>query len=431
MHIPSAKSALRLLGISVGSAKVKCYDQFEGQQLMANEPCSAGGDRTIPPLKALMLIDGMESITAGGTERQFLQLAQIAKSCGVKPWIGILRKTEWLTEEIAGCPVQHFDLHTLKSITGLREMARVVSWIKAQRFDVLQTFFSDSNLFGPLLGRLSGIPVITGTRRCLSDPAQLPKPWSQLIYQFRNAMVDNVIANSMAVMQSVLDVERFSPSKLDVVYNGVDLQALRVARHQGHQVRSELHIGKEHLLVGNISGLRKVKGLPTFLKAASIAAKNDPKLRFVIVGEGDMRPMLEQMITSEGLEEVVSLVGAQHDVRPYLAAMDIAVLCSTAEGLSNSLLEYMAAGLPIIATDVGGNREVVGDVGILIPPEKPEDLASAILSLRSADRRREMGQNAYQNVGRFDIRIAEQRMADHFRRYAQNPKIRRRKKQEE
>ena len=115
-----------------------------------------------------------------------------------------------------------------------------------------------------------------------------------------------------------------------------------------------------------------------------------------------------------GFGDRIHLAGAQTDVLPYLAAMDIGVLSSLAEGFSNSLLEYMAAGLPVVATEVGGNREALEDTGILVPPNDPSALADAILRLRSAESRARLGNAARQRVECFTLDQAERRMQELF-----------------
>ena len=106
---------------------------------------------------------------------------------------------------------------------------------------------------------------------------------------------------------------------------------------------------------------------------------------------GTQYALVVERIRQYGLEDRFHLAGQQTDVLPYLAAMDIGVLSSLAEGFSNSLLEYMASGLPAVATEVGGNREALEGAGILVPPDDPEALAEAILDLRSAPLRQQLG----------------------------------------
>jgi len=193
-----------------------------------------------------------------------------------------------------------------------------------------------------------------------------------------NLLVDRIIANSEAVLERVAESEWGSRGKLCVVYNGIDREQMRPKPGARAKLRRELGLSDEHILVGNISGLRRIKGVDMFVEAAAFAYRQHAQLRFVLVGDGELREEVEELVRKKGLQSVFIVAGAADDVCPYLAAMDIAVLCSMAEGFSNSLLEYMAAELPIIATDVGGNKEALAGSGILIQSGRPELLGEAI-----------------------------------------------------
>ena len=385
-----------------------------GNTLEDFSPAVLGDSHKDAP-RILFLIDEMAAITAGGTERQLLQLAEIAIKAGLSPQICVLRGTKWLTPAVAGCPVKHFGVEALGSRQGLLVLRSLTRWIREQRFDMMQLFFPEANLIGPWIGRLARVPVILGSRRNMNhaSPDRLrnlhrPMQWCS------NLLVDQVIANSTAVLERVIQSERLPRRKICVVYNGIDANQVRPMHGMRAAMRARLHIGDDELLVGNISGLRKIKGVECFVQAAALARRVHPKLRFVLVGEGFMRETLERMVAENNLQNILVLAGAAEDVRPYLAAMDIAVLCSLAEGFSNSLLEYMLAGLPIVATDVGGNREALGGAGVLIEAGDAQQLATAIGSLTDVDARDHYGAAASTGVRRFDLKVAEARMGDLF-----------------
>jgi glycosyltransferase involved in cell wall biosynthesis len=370
------------------------------------------------PLKVLFLTDGMEAITAGGTERQLLRFVALAKGGGAAPQICILRDTAWLTEALAGCPVRHCAIDRVKSLAGMKQVADIVRWMRRERFDVLQTVLTDASLIGPLMGKMAGIPVIVGTRRNLALFAQPPSRAERLLLRLSDRLLNDVQANSAAVAEHVARWERIPRGKISVIYNGIDTERLRVTRAMGAGIRRHLRLHEEDLLVGNVSGLRAVKRLDLFLEAAQIAVREHPYLRFVIVGEGDQRPQLEKLIRAGGIDGIVTLAGAQEDVRPWLAAMDIAVLCSDAEGFSNSVLEYMAAGLPVVATDVGGNREALAEAGIVIPPGDAQQLADAIGALTNEPDRCRISGAVLESVQRFDSRSAQEKMRSVYAKYA-------------
>jgi glycosyltransferase involved in cell wall biosynthesis len=367
--------------------------------------------------KILFLIDEMVSITAGGTERQLLQLVDICKRNGVAPQICVLRRTSWLTSEVAGCPVKHFQLETVFSWSGFWSVLHLVSWICRQQADIMQTFFSEANLIGPCIARLAGIPIVFGTRRNMNHPrTDGPNRFGLWLQTVVNRLVQQIIANSVAVQERIISSEGVPREKMCVVYNGIDLAAMQPAPHLRAAARTTLGIAHDEILVGNVSGLRKIKGVQLFVNAAAAAYKADPRLRFVLIGAGELQAQLEASIRSYGLEQVITLAGAIDDVRPYLAAFDIAVLCSHAEGFSNSLLEYMASGCAIIATDVGGNAEALGSSGLLVP-DNAEALTDAIAVLADAETRQRYASAALRQVQNFDVAIAQQRMAEIYAHY--------------
>ncbi|MGC2637989.1 MAG: glycosyltransferase [Acidobacteriaceae bacterium] len=370
------------------------------------------------PLKVLFLTDGMEAITAGGTERQLLQFVALAKGSGAAPQICILRDTAWLTDDLAGCPVRHCAVGRVKSLSGMKRVADIVRWMRREKFDVLQTVLTDASLIGPLMGKMAGIPVIVGTRRNLALFAQPPSRAERWLLRLSDRLLDDVQANSEAVAAHVARWERIPRDKISVIYNGIDTESWRISRELRADARRQSGLGDGQLLVGNVSGLRPVKRLDLFVEAAEIAVRQHSHLRFVIVGEGDQRPHLETMIRARSLDGIVTLAGAQEDVRPWLAAMDIAVLCSDAEGFSNSVLEYMAAGLPVVATDVGGNREALREAGIVIPPGDAQQLAGAIGTLTNEQERCRCSAAALESVQRFDRRRAQEKMRSVYAKYA-------------
>jgi glycosyltransferase involved in cell wall biosynthesis len=151
--------------------------------------------------------------------------------------------------------------------------------------------------------------------------------------------------------------------------------------------------------------LNKNKGIEYFLQAAAIVRRQCPRARFLIVGgsyfEPEYKPALERLAANMNLSDVVVFTGERNDIPDVLQEIDISVLPSLSEGLSNSLLESMAAGLPIVATNVGGNPEIVQDgrTGLLVPPRNAEALSTAIIRiLQNPDLARRFGEKGYDRV---------------------------------
>jgi glycosyltransferase involved in cell wall biosynthesis len=237
-------------------------------------------------------------------------------------------------------------------------------------------------------------------------------PTIRQIQRWANLSTDCILANSRVAAETIRDVEAVPHRKMYVAYNGIDLSKFSRLDELRDHARKMLGFGPDDIVVGNISGFREVKGIPQFVDAARIVLEKEPRMRFLAVGDGTQYGLVVERIRQYGLEDRFYLAGQQTDVLPYLAAMDIGVLSSLAEGFSNSLLEYMASGLPSVATEVGGNREALEGAGILVPPDDPKALAEAILELRSATLRQALGLAARQRVERFSLARAEKRMKE-------------------
>lgn len=364
--------------------------------------------------KILFVIDEMASITAGGTERQLLQLVELTRNAGLSPEILIFRNTSWLTDEIAGCPVHHAKLHTLFASDGIRELLRIIRWMRAKRFDILQAFFSDANIVGPLLGKAAGIRCILTSRRNLNYAMTRNRLIAQ---RLANRFTTGIVANCEAVRKLVGEMERVPQEKMHVVYNGIDLQAFTPCPTTHAEVRRELGVETAEVLIGCVSAVRHIKGVDYFVSAAQRVARNIPFAKFCVVGNG---PDLDRLrgITQDDpvLGNRFIWVGAREDVRPYLRAFDVAVLPSLSEGFSNSILEYMAVGLPVIATDVGGNPEALeSGAGLLVPPADDAALAAAMERLLSqSSERMNMGFRAAERVRRWDIEVALHENATYY-----------------
>jgi glycosyltransferase involved in cell wall biosynthesis len=365
--------------------------------------------RSAPEHRILFLIDEMGGIAEGGTERQILQLVRLARRLGYAPRIAVLRGTEWLTPEQAGCPIYSSGVQSLLRPSGWRACFDLVRWIRRERITMMQTFFIESNVIGPWLARLAGVPLVIGSRRNLSE---WMGPALRQIQRAANVSADYVIANSEGAAESARNVERVPQHKIRIAYNGIDLAQFSALAWKRAAAREMLGIANHQILVGNISCMRRVKGLVQFVDAARIVLESAPDTRFLIVGDGVESGAIKQRIRHHGIGDSIHLAGAQTDVLPYLAAMDIGVLSSLAEGFSNSLLEYMAAGLASVATDVGGNREALQDSGVLVPPDDSAALAAGILELCDLPLRRQMGERARERAKQFSLERAELRMEE-------------------
>jgi glycosyltransferase involved in cell wall biosynthesis len=241
-------------------------------------------------------------------------------------------------------------------------------------------------------------------RRSASGPALLAsrrvafhlKPNAFSRWKYRQ--VDCFIAASESI-RHVLVHDGIDPSRVTMVYEGIEVD--RVQAEPVANIHSELWLPTHAPIVGATAALTHEKGHRHLIDAAAIVVREVPDARFVILGEGDLRPSLERQTRELRLEKHVLLPGFRADVLAFIRGFDIFVMPSLAEGLGTSLLDAMAAGKPIVATSTGGIPEVVadGETGLLVPVRDDKALAQAIVRLLKDQALRErMGQQALVRV---------------------------------
>jgi glycosyltransferase involved in cell wall biosynthesis len=221
------------------------------------------------------------------------------------------------------------------------------------------------------------------------------------VEDFFTRFADWVIPNSKAGEKYVID-RGIDRSRVSVIYNGINLQRLNPNQELVAEIRQRMGVPADGKVIGITASLTPAKDHATFLQAASIVAQAAPQTRFGILGDGPLRPDLEEMARRLGIEKSVTFFGNQRDVGSYISVYDIACLASfDHEGCSNATLEAMAMGKPVVVTDIGGNREIVerNKTGLMVPPKSPQIFADAILSyLEKPELAKQMGDRARQFV---------------------------------
>jgi glycosyltransferase involved in cell wall biosynthesis len=209
--------------------------------------------------------------------------------------------------------------------------------------------------------------------------------------RWKYSQVDCFICASDAIRAMVI-ADGMPPDRVVTVHEGIDLG--HIAAAPAADLHAELWLPHHAPIVGNVAALVPHKGQRHLIEAAAIVLKRVPDARFVIAGEGELRPALERQIRDRHLEKHVFLAGFRPDVLSLHKAFDVFVMSSVTEGLGTSLLDAMACGKPIVATRAGGMPEVVldGKTGLLVPTRDHEAMAAAIVKLLEDDAlRRQMG----------------------------------------
>lgn len=325
------------------------------------------------------IIDTIESPTAG-TEKQLLLLIKELDRGLFNPVLCVLRKSSWLEKEFGLCPVHCLDIDSFKDPKAYLNIWRFSGFLKRNKIGILQTHFRDSNIAGVLAARLSGTPVVISTRR---NQGYWHTKGELKILKFLNRWTDLFLANSESTKVWTQDAEGIPPEKIDVIHNGMDLEPFRSSQVYRKAVREELGIKDTDPVAGIVANLRPVKGIDVFLKAAGIVKASVPEARFLVIGDGLERDRLKFLSGGLGLDGSVIFLGKRQDIPRLLGALDAGVLTSHSESFSNSVVEYLAAGLPVVCTDVGGCREAVEDGvnGFVVKPGEPALIADGLLKV--------------------------------------------------
>ncbi len=325
----------------------------------------------VPPPAVLLIGD---SLNFGGTEGQFVELAL---GLNEGPWdvrVSCIRADGPLREslETAGMQPWSCGRGSFKSPRFAAAVWNLARYLRAERIQLVHCFDFYSNILGVPAGRLAGVPVIASQRE-LGD---LRSPLQRLVYRAMLRLADCVVVNSEAVAQRVRLQRAARPGRLVVIPNGVDLT--RFAPVPG-SARSPAG----PVTIGTLGNLRPEKGLAHLMQAAALVRETCPRARFVVWGDGPLRPELERLVRQLSLDGLVELRGATAEPEAALRELDIFVLPSLSEACSNALLQAMASGLAVVATGVGGTPAVVtdGETGLLVAPGDPAELARAILRL--------------------------------------------------
>ena len=287
-----------------------------------------------------------------------------------------------------GIPVEDF---RMAGRLDFRAVWRCRSWIRDRRLDVVHAFLFHANFISRLARVGTPGPVLLNSQRSIG----FESPLQRLLLRTTHRVVSGFTAVSEAVRGYTVAELEVPPEKVVVIRNGLDLAEFDGEVRRGPLSTAALGAPQGVPLIGAIGHMRRdrAKGYPTLVEAAHQVTERS-KACFLVCGDGPLRGEVEEEIRARGVGERFRLLGARRDVPAFLKAMDLYVQASTREGLPGAILEAMAAGRPVVATDVGGVPEVVQDgvTGILVPPGRPAELAEAILSLLdSPDRAKEMG----------------------------------------
>ncbi|MGH8246465.1 MAG: glycosyltransferase [Gammaproteobacteria bacterium] len=331
--------------------------------------------------RKIRLLKFITDFNIGGTERQILNLVQRLDPARYELEMACFRRTGPFFAEFAArnIPLSEYNTNRLYNYTALREQLKFAAHVRRNQIQIVHAYGFYANVFAVASARLAGVPVIVASIRDTGDHLTgLQRRVQRLIC----LMADCVLANAEAVRQSLI-AEGYRPEKIHVIHNGIAFPRVPPRNRGRSRLRREFALPPAAPLVAVFSRLIRNKGIEYFLEAVLIAAKRCPDARFLVVGDGFYKKELQQKALDLGLGDRLVFTGFRMDVPEVLSEVTVSVLPSLSEGLSNALLESMAAGVPVVATRVGGNPEAMGEgaTGMLVPPRDALSLADAICRL--------------------------------------------------
>lgn len=284
--------------------------------------------------------------------------------------------------------------------SGMRAYRALRRRVLREGFHVIQSQHENADFINALLPRGPLNAIRISNRR---DTGFLKSARLRLASRVLNHRYDRIIAPSTAILDAVAASEHAPRARMLCIPNGVDAARFRPADAASRQrVRTQLGLAPGALLIGCVADLFAVKRHVDLIDAFALVREELPHAHLLLIGEGPLRGAIEARAQERRVEEGVHMLGSRNDVHTLLPALDVFVLASDTEGLSNAILEAQACGLPVVATRVGGNPDLVdGDCGALVPARDPDALAKAIgAMLRDPALRERMGAVARTRVVR-------------------------------
>ncbi len=359
------------------------------------------------PVPVLLMV---RELGLGGSERQAAEIARALDRGRFEPHVGCFRPNGFRAEELrsAGVPVVEFPVRSFVSASAVRGAAAFASYVRRHGIQVVHSFDYPMNLFGVPVARAFGVPKVLSSQRAHRE---LAPGLSRHLLRLTDHLVDAIVVNCVAVRRHLIEDEKVAPGRIQICHNGFDTAAFRPIRGP-----RPAPLQGASIVVGVVCALRAEKDLGLLVRAFASAKDAAPGLKLAIVGSGPERDRLISAVNELSLGGAVHFEPATGSVAEWLRGIDIFVLPSVSEALSNSLIEAMASGCCAIASDVGGNPELVEDgrTGLLFRSGDAADLASCLRRVvENAGLRSRLAQAGAERMHReFSLQASARRMGE-------------------
>jgi glycosyltransferase involved in cell wall biosynthesis len=372
-----------------------------------------------PKLSVCLLVD-----TVGwyaGTERQVAETARRLDASRFDIHVCCLENSTQLEALQPICKTAVFPAASFNSPAGFRQALRLRRYLQQNNIRIVHAYMNKTALFAVFACLFSERIVVTSRLNL----GYWYNRVNRMQFKLMNLATDHVMANSRAAKRIAMDAEKLDDSRISVVYQGVDMTAFR-PRLGDPTAAEAIGIPPAARVVGIVANYRPVKDLPLFLRAAALVAQRFPDVVFLLVGSGELYLELVRLSKELGIGKRVFFSQGQGKVIDYLSRMSIGCLTSLSEGFSNAIIEYMAVGLPVVATAVGGNMEAVADnqTGYLVRERSPEAFATPLVRLLEDEAlRARMGQRGFERCrDNFEMAITIRSLEDFYLSLAAAPR---------
>lgn len=329
---------------------------------------------------ALKVLQVIPSMNVGGREKVVLDILQHMDKSRFLSEVACLAGMGSLYEDFKARQVP---LHFLHKNPGFSPAVYFRLWrlINERRYDVVHSHNPGAFLYGAVAAILAKTPVIINSEHGYGSRISKRKYWAEAFLMNR---IDRTFAVSEALRETLASRPFADRDRIRTLHNGIDCELFQ-SKDKNSILGHNLGIGSADLVVGCVGRLADIKDHDTLIRSFRLVHDDLPRTKLLVVGDGENRRALETLAQMLGLERHIIFTGQRNDIPALLTCMDVFVLSSLNEGISITLLEAMSSGLPVVATSVGGNLEVLrnGSCGILVPPRNPEKMAEAILSIIS------------------------------------------------
>ena len=358
-----------------------------------------------------------------GTERQVVETAKRLHKDRFDVHVVCLEDSPQLQSLQGVCRIAVFPTSSANSWSGLKQSLRFRQYLNHHRLDIVHAYMNKTATFAVMSSLGSDRIVITSRL----NTGYWYTPTLRRMFQVLNRRTDSIMANSQEAKRIALETEGLDSDEVVVVYQGVDMSKFRIGLGD-RSACERLGVPRGSRVVGIVANLRPVKDHHLFLRAAQSVAREVNDVAFVLAGRGELYDELRKLADELGIGDRVFFTQGEGNVMDWLAGMSIGCLTSFSEGFSNAIMEYMAAGLPVVAIDVGGNRDAIvhGETGFLVGERTPEAFAQPLIELlRNEELRIAMGRNGFERctemfevektIGQLE-QLYESLMAAHQRR---------------